>query len=156
VPADYIVPKFKAVIYIREIFLSREWGVGNGEWGMGSGRIINYDSLNILRVPLLYIKFLDISGETMRIWLACILVLFAVAELFDWMKQLALPLPIYILGGAFLAVASNYDKIVGSYFDNVTSVTPEISSIASQVDLSLSPSSDSVPLALPHSEKVAE
>ncbi len=134
-----------------------EWGMGNGEWRVGSGRIINYDSLNILRVPLLYIKFLDISGETMRIWLACILVLFAVAELFDWMKQLALPLPIYILGGAFLAVASNYDKIiVGSYFDNVTSVTPEISSIASQVDLSLSPSSDSVPLTLPHSEKVAE
>lgn len=54
----------------------------------------------------------------MRVWLACFLVLFALAELFDWLKKFNLPLPIYILGGAFLAVASNYDKIVGSYFDD--------------------------------------
>jgi hypothetical protein len=92
----------------------------------------------------------------MRIWLACILVLFALAELFDWMKQLALPLPIYILGGAFLAVASNYDKIVGSYFANVTSVIPEISATPSQLDLSLSSSSDSVLVSLPQSEKIGE
>ncbi|MEH2257435.1 hypothetical protein [Nostoc sp.] len=52
----------------------------------------------------------------MKVWLACFLVLFALAELFDWLQELNLPLPIYILGGAFLAVASNYDKIVGSYF----------------------------------------
>ena len=51
----------------------------------------------------------------MRVWLACFLVLFALAELFDWLQEFNLPLPIYILGGAFLAVASNYDKIVGSY-----------------------------------------
>jgi hypothetical protein len=56
----------------------------------------------------------------MRVWLACFFVLFALAEFFDWVKELSLPLPIYILGGAFLAVASNYDKIVGSYFSNVT------------------------------------
>lgn len=62
----------------------------------------------------------------MRIWLACILVLFALAQLFDWVKQLSLPLPIYILGGAFLAVASNYDKIVGTYFANVTSINTQI------------------------------
>ncbi|MDZ8259051.1 hypothetical protein [Nostoc sp. ChiQUE01b] len=52
----------------------------------------------------------------MKVWLACFLVLFALAELFDWLQEFNLPLPIYILGGAFLAVASNYDKIVGSYF----------------------------------------
>jgi hypothetical protein len=60
----------------------------------------------------------------MRVWLACFFVLFALAELFDWVKELALPLPIYILGGAFLAVASNYDKIVGSYFSDGTAETP--------------------------------
>ncbi|MEH2091266.1 hypothetical protein [Nostoc sp.] len=54
----------------------------------------------------------------MKVWLACFLVLFALAELFDWLQEFNLPLPIYILGGAFLAVASNYDKIVGSYFDD--------------------------------------
>ncbi|MBN3927615.1 hypothetical protein [Nostoc sp. NMS4] len=52
----------------------------------------------------------------MKVWLACFLVLFALAELFDWLQKFNLPLPIYILGGAFLAVASNYDKIVGSYY----------------------------------------
>jgi hypothetical protein len=52
----------------------------------------------------------------MRVWLACFLVLFALAELFDWLQKFNLPLPIYILGGAFLAVASNYDKILYSYF----------------------------------------
>jgi hypothetical protein len=56
----------------------------------------------------------------MRVWLACFLVLFALAELFDWLQEFSLPLPIYILGGAFLAVASNYDKIIGSYLSNAT------------------------------------
>ena len=57
----------------------------------------------------------------MRVWLACFLVLFALAELFDWVKEFTLPLPIYILGGAFLAVASNYDKLFGFYFGHATS-----------------------------------
>ncbi|MDZ8187971.1 MAG: hypothetical protein RMX96_24360 [Nostoc sp. ChiSLP02] len=56
----------------------------------------------------------------MRVWLACFFVLFALAEFFDWLQKFNLPLPIYILGGAFLAVASNYDQIVGSYFNDPT------------------------------------
>ncbi|MCC5639616.1 hypothetical protein LC593_28085 [Nostoc sp. CHAB 5844] len=56
----------------------------------------------------------------MRVWLACFVLLFALAELFDWLQEFSLPLPIYILGGAFLAVASNYDKIVGSYFSDTS------------------------------------
>ncbi|AFZ03297.1 hypothetical protein [Calothrix sp. PCC 6303] len=50
----------------------------------------------------------------MKIWLACFFILFALAELFDWVKDFSLPLPIYILGGAFLAVASNYNRLIGS------------------------------------------
>lgn len=61
----------------------------------------------------------------MKVWLACIFVLFALAKLFDWVQELSLPLPIYILGGAFLAVASNYDKIVGSTLSNATEALPE-------------------------------
>ncbi|WP_414530171.1 hypothetical protein [Nodularia chucula] len=60
----------------------------------------------------------------MRVWLACFLLLFALAELFDWLKAFNLPLPIYILGGVFLAVASNYDKIVGSYFSDGSMAQP--------------------------------
>ncbi|MBW4572302.1 MAG: hypothetical protein KME31_31240 [Tolypothrix carrinoi HA7290-LM1] len=72
----------------------------------------------------------------MRVWLACFFVLFALAKLFDWVQELSLPLPIYILGGAFLAVASNYDKIVGSYFsDAISEAQPEQSQLdASSVD----------------------
>ncbi len=51
----------------------------------------------------------------MKVWFICFVVLFALAQLFDWIQQFTLPLPIYILGGAFLAVASNYEKLFGSY-----------------------------------------
>ncbi|AFZ57721.1 hypothetical protein H6G54_17010 [Anabaena cylindrica FACHB-243] len=75
----------------------------------------------------------------MRVWLACFFVLFALAEFFDWVKELSLPLPIYILGGAFLAVASNYDKIVGSYFSNVMAeLLPEPPKLDSSTPISLS------------------
>jgi hypothetical protein len=55
----------------------------------------------------------------MRIWIACFFILFAIAELFDWMKQMSLPLPIYILGGLILAIGSNSNKrIFGKVFDD--------------------------------------
>lgn len=46
----------------------------------------------------------------MRVWLASFLLLFAIAEVYQWAKHFTLPLPIFILGGAFLAIVSNYDK----------------------------------------------
>lgn len=46
----------------------------------------------------------------MRIWLTCFAVLFAIAEFYQWVQHLTLPLPVYIVGGAFLAIASNYHK----------------------------------------------
>ncbi|MEH2077830.1 MAG: hypothetical protein V7K57_26095 [Nostoc sp.] len=80
----------------------------------------------------------------MRVWLACFLVLFALAELFDWLQEFNLPLPIYILGGAFLAVASNYDKIIGSYFDD-----PSIEASLEQPQLdSLTPSNNAISLPI--------
>lgn len=51
----------------------------------------------------------------MRVWITCFVVLFALAQLFDWVQQFSLPLPICILGGAILAVASNYEKMFGSH-----------------------------------------
>lgn len=62
----------------------------------------------------------------MAVWFACFFLLFAIAELFDWAKDLNLPLPIYILGGAFLAVASNYNKLMGSYFNETPNVIRDI------------------------------
>lgn len=64
----------------------------------------------------------------MRIWLACFGLLFAIAELYEWAKQLSLPLPIYILGGAFLALASNYNKRSSLFLRSVVapSVMPAV------------------------------
>ncbi len=47
----------------------------------------------------------------MRVWLTSFILLFGAAELFQWMREITLPMPIFILGGAFLAIASNYDKL---------------------------------------------
>ncbi|MCP6759679.1 MAG: hypothetical protein NHB32_13125 [Fischerella sp. CENA71] len=70
----------------------------------------------------------------MKVWLVCFVVLFALAQLFDWVKGLQLPLPIYILGGAFLAVASNYDKLFGTYLADVTDASMEASVEQAQLD----------------------
>ncbi len=62
----------------------------------------------------------------MRVWLICFFMLFALAEFFKWLRgfSVPVPLPIYILGGVFLAVASNYDKIFGYYISNASVITP--------------------------------
>ena len=46
----------------------------------------------------------------MKSWLVIVGILFVIAEAILWVKNFILPLPIYIFGGAFLAIASNYDK----------------------------------------------
>jgi hypothetical protein len=47
--------------------------------------------------------------------------LFAGVELFQWLKGVMLPLPIYVLAGAFLAIASNYDRGMGLLFNQAPS-----------------------------------
>ena len=49
-------------------------------------------------------------------WLFGVGILFVLAELAIWLKQFILPLPIYILAGAFLAIASNYEKGIIALF----------------------------------------
>lgn len=39
-----------------------------------------------------------------------VVVLFVGVQLFQWLMGVILPLPIYVMAGAFLAIASNYDK----------------------------------------------
>jgi hypothetical protein len=45
-----------------------------------------------------------------KAWLFGVAILFVLAEFSIWLKQFILPLPIYILAGAFLAIASNYEQ----------------------------------------------
>jgi hypothetical protein len=51
----------------------------------------------------------------MRFWLLSVFLLFALIQFFQWLKDFALPFPVYVLGGALLAIASNYDKGITSF-----------------------------------------
>ncbi|MFP4135390.1 MAG: hypothetical protein ACLFQP_12700 [Halothece sp.] len=43
----------------------------------------------------------------LRFWLVCFGLLFVLVELWQWLRELTLPLPFCILGGVALAIASN-------------------------------------------------
>ena len=58
-----------------------------------------------------------------KAWLFGVGILFVLAELGIWLKQFVLPLPIYILGGAFLAIASNYERGIMTLFRQ-SQITP--------------------------------
>ncbi|HIK37758.1 MAG: hypothetical protein NZ901_12210 [Geminocystis sp.] len=49
----------------------------------------------------------------MRFWLVTVLLLFALSQLLMWLRQFFTPLPLYIFGGAALAIASNYYLLRG-------------------------------------------
>lgn len=66
----------------------------------------------------------------MRIWLASFAVLFVIAELYQWAKHLTLPLPVYILGGALLAFASNHDKILRLFTTSTEPVPPLLDAVS--------------------------
>ncbi len=50
----------------------------------------------------------------MGVWITTVCILFVLFQLFEWLKGFMLPLPIYVLAGAFLAIASNYEKGLGA------------------------------------------
>jgi hypothetical protein len=48
-----------------------------------------------------------------------------VVEFSIWLKQFMLPLPIYILAGAFLAIASNYEQGIIALFRQQNTLEPD-------------------------------
>ncbi|MBR8831931.1 MAG: hypothetical protein N5P05_002570 [Chroococcopsis gigantea SAG 12.99] len=54
----------------------------------------------------------------MKVWLVTVVLLFVALQLFEAIKGFILPLPIYVLAGAFLAIVSNYNKGVDDIFKN--------------------------------------
>lgn len=52
----------------------------------------------------------------MKVWLVTFFLLFSLVEFYQWIKQFSVPMPLYVLAGAFLAIASNYDKGMASFF----------------------------------------
>jgi hypothetical protein len=55
-------------------------------------------------------------------------------EFYQWVKGFILPLPIYVLAGAFLAIASNYDQGLSSLFSQNTAKNEPLSQTATLVE----------------------
>ncbi|MGL5074957.1 MAG: hypothetical protein ACRDBG_03855 [Waterburya sp.] len=62
----------------------------------------------------------------LKAWLVGVGILFVLAEFSIWLKQFMLPLPIYILAGAFLAIASNYEHGLVALFRQPDPSTAEV------------------------------
>ena len=61
----------------------------------------------------------------MKVWLISCGLLFILAQFIFWIKDIFLPLPIYVFAGAFLAIASNYDRGMISFLVHKTNTLPE-------------------------------
>jgi hypothetical protein len=48
--------------------------------------------------------------SAMRVWVMCFVVFFGATELYQWVRGLTLPLPVFMVLGGLLAIASNADK----------------------------------------------
>jgi hypothetical protein len=85
----------------------------------------------------------------MRFWITSFLVLFGMAELFQWVKHFTVPLPMFILGGAILAIASNYNKLVSWPFEDSAAEPPLMDSANSPNSRHLNQSQSKPVIQLP-------
>jgi hypothetical protein len=65
--------------------------------------------------------------KAIQAWITIVVILFVSVEAFQWIKGFILPLPIYVFAGAFLAIASNYDRGIGALFRQTTKVEKSLS-----------------------------
>jgi hypothetical protein len=83
----------------------------------------------------------------MKAWLISVALLFVLAEFSLWLANFLLPLPIYVLGAALLAIASNYERGIVAMFRQQINLNPEtISQTATLIEPteSIAPASPSL------------
>lgn len=87
----------------------------------------------------------------MKAWLVSVAILFVLAEFSLWVRDFMLPLPIYILAGAFLAISSNYEKGIIALFRQQAVSTPDVMTQTATLvnQLEIIESSNSQPSSLP-------
>jgi hypothetical protein len=87
-------------------------------------------------------------GSTFQFGIVCFILLFGLSQFFQWAQHLTMPLPIFVLGGAVLAIASNFNKRAGLPFSllNEWSKSPEpsVSKPTSELNPSQAPPVSSV------------
>lgn len=90
----------------------------------------------------------------LKAWLVSVGILFVLAEFSIWLKQFMLPLPIYVLGGAFLAIASNYEKGIMAMFRQSEELgTDVLSQTASIIKEAQALEEKKVPACLPETKQ---
>ncbi|MEB3337280.1 MAG: hypothetical protein VKJ46_07465 [Leptolyngbyaceae bacterium] len=62
----------------------------------------------------------------MKVWITSFVILFGLAQLYQLLEPITLPLPVFIVGGVLLAIASNYDKRAGLPFRLTQPPKPQI------------------------------
>jgi hypothetical protein len=86
----------------------------------------------------------------MKVWLVGCFLLFLAVEFLRWAKGYILPLPIYVLAGALLSIASNASGRVGSFRAR------EEQQVATAIDnLETLPDPGETPIPLPANEKTS-
>jgi len=50
-----------------------------------------------------------------NVWLVAVIVIFVFVQIYQWLQAVLLPLPVYVIAGAFLAIASNLHHGRGSF-----------------------------------------
>ncbi|MGG6270255.1 hypothetical protein ACQ4M3_35390 [Leptolyngbya sp. AN03gr2] len=58
-------------------------------------------------------------SSSVQFGILCFVLFFLVSQIFQWAQEITLPLPFFILGGALLAIASNFDRRAGFPFNLV-------------------------------------
>ena len=92
-------------------------------------------------------------------WLFGVGILFVLAEFSIWLKQFMLPLPIYVLAGAFLAIASNYESSIIGLFRQHSNTPDILSQTATLIDQAKVLEVDNIKvtnLALPDDKSIPE
>jgi hypothetical protein len=72
--------------------------------------------------------------KAVKVWITIVFLLFVLVQIYQWVKGFILPLPIYVFAGAFLAIASNYDKGISNLFRQASQKEEKLSQTATLVD----------------------
>jgi hypothetical protein len=68
--------------------------------------------------------FLLHSISTMQLWTVCFITLFLATQLYQTVKAVSLPMPVYIIAGALLAIASNVRRSQPTASPSATPTAP--------------------------------
>ncbi|MGA1622539.1 MAG: hypothetical protein ACO36E_07395 [Synechocystis sp.] len=96
------------------------------------------------------LRFFFIMGKNLgqvkpmvQFWVLIVVILFIGVQLFQWLQGAILPLPFYVMAGAFLAIASNYDKGMGQFIqrgeETVATLTEAMQAELDSQDLASKP-----------------